>query len=242
MDIRQLQKQWDDLAGHDAMWAVLTGKKPGSWNPAEFYESGRREVGDVLARVRSLGAWRDSWTSALDFGCGLGRLSQALSEHFSQVTGVDISSNMVAQAEQANRHPDRCRYIVNGRNDLSIFESSAFDFVYSNIVLQHMPEVLSRGYIREFVRILKPGGLAVFQIPSEPSATLGGWIVRVTPVSWLRPVRKMDMYAIPRARVESLVAASGGAILDVDPDPHAGPRWNSYRYFVVSLAGRQAAR
>ena len=39
--------------------------------------------------------------SALDFGCGIGRLSQALAEHFDQVYGVDISPKMIELARAA---------------------------------------------------------------------------------------------------------------------------------------------
>src|SRR5262249_5547329 len=44
---------------------------------------------------------------------------------------------------------------------------AAFDLVYSNVVLQHMEPEYSARYIHEFTRILAPGGVAVFQLPSH---------------------------------------------------------------------------
>jgi SAM-dependent methyltransferase len=53
--------------------------------------------------------------------------------------------------------------------DLSLFAEATFDFVYTTLVLQHMPPSLSTLYIRELVRVLAPGGLLVFQLPSQRS-------------------------------------------------------------------------
>ena len=39
--------------------------------------------------------------------------------------------------------------------------------VYSNIVLQHIHPHYSKQYLKEFLRVLKPGGMLVFQLPSE---------------------------------------------------------------------------
>jgi predicted SAM-dependent methyltransferase len=42
------------------------------------------------------------------------------------------------------------------------------DLIYTKFVLQHLPSVeLVRSYLSEFVRILRPGGLLVFQLPSR---------------------------------------------------------------------------
>ena len=66
------------------------------------------------------------------------------------------------------RRPGRRRFVVNAADDLSVFDDASFDFVYSVIVLQHVPD---RGaiesYIAEFCRVLRPGGLAIFQLPSH---------------------------------------------------------------------------
>jgi SAM-dependent methyltransferase len=168
MELRELQTNWDQFGRTDPMWAILThqDKRGNGWRPDEFFATGRQEIADVLGYLAGLGLPK-ARRAALDFGCGLGRLTQALGEHFEWVTGVDIAPSMIEGARRHNRHGDRCRYVVNGRDDLSVFPDSSFDLIYSNIVLQHMKPEYSRRYIREFVRLLTPGGAAVFQIPSE---------------------------------------------------------------------------
>jgi SAM-dependent methyltransferase len=48
-----------------------------------------------------------------------------------------------------------------------LFHDDFFDFIYTNIVLQHMRPEYSKAYLKEFLRVLSPGGLLVFQLPTE---------------------------------------------------------------------------
>jgi SAM-dependent methyltransferase len=105
--------------------------------------------------------------TALDFGCGLGRLTQALAEHFEHVIGVDIAPSMIRQARDLNRVGERCEYVVNDAADLRILGERRFDLITSSIVLQHIHPKYSLDYIREFVRLLEPGGLLLFDLTAE---------------------------------------------------------------------------
>jgi len=169
MDIKSLQRQWDRFGRKDPLWAVLSlpEKRHGRWNEQEFFETGRTEIAAVLRRAGDLGVTLER-SRALDFGCGVGRLSQALAELFDGCDGVDIAPSMIALAEKYNRFGQRCRYHLNDRPDLRLFPDRSFSFVYSNLVLQHMPSELSRLFIAEFLRVLAPSGLLVFHIPAEP--------------------------------------------------------------------------
>ena len=52
----------------------------------------------------------------------------------------------------------------NPAPDLRLFSDGSFDFVLVLIVLQHMEPELMRGYMREFVRVLRPHGVAFFNV------------------------------------------------------------------------------
>ena len=104
--------------------------------------------------------------TALDFGCGVGRTTRALAPHFEKVTGLDISATMIERARDLNRDVANVEFTCNARPDLAIFPAATFDLVACDIVLQHLPgrrEV--QGYLAEFVRVLRPDGLLVFQLP-----------------------------------------------------------------------------
>jgi SAM-dependent methyltransferase len=167
-DINELQEQWDKAGRIDPLYVILSdsSKKGRGWDLDGFFASGRGEIAHILEEAVRLSVNLRS-SRALDFGCGVGRLTQALAEHFAQADGVDIAPSMVEQARTFNRHGEHCRYHLNKSPDLSLFAEDTFDLVYSNLVLQHMKPELSSRYITEFVRVLAPAGLVVFQVPSE---------------------------------------------------------------------------
>lgn len=168
MDLGELQRHWDAFGRTEAMWSVLTspGRKHRQWEREEFYYLGDIEIDRVLGILWDLDLHVPPGP-ALDFGCGLGRLTQALTRRLGEADGVDIAPSMIEQAGRNNRYGDRCRYHVNQRDDLAAFPDGRFAFVYSAHVLQHMEPRYAAGYVREFVRVLKPGGLAAFQICTE---------------------------------------------------------------------------
>ena len=169
MNLTGLQQSWNELAAKDAMWAVLTGPLGTArvWDTDHFFQTGVAEIESVLDRVRRAGVV-PRFHRALDFGCGVGRLTQALGGHFARADGVDISSAMIARARSLNRLGDRCDYHLNETERLAAFPDGLFDFVYSMITLQHMEPRYSRRYIEEFFRVVRPGGVVVFQLPAEP--------------------------------------------------------------------------
>src|SRR5687767_8439812 len=81
--IERQGREWDELAELDPYWAICTApdKRFGRWDREEFFATGEREVAEVLATAAELGLPRRHG-AALDFGCGLGRLTRALAGRF----------------------------------------------------------------------------------------------------------------------------------------------------------------
>ncbi len=254
MDIRQLQKNWDAYGRQDPLFAIVSWaeKKNNRWNLDEFLQLGVQEIEALLAYIAELRHPLERG-HALDFGCGVGRLTQALAPHFDRVSGVDIAPSMIEQARHINRFAERCQYYLNERTDLSLFPDNHFDFIYTNITLQHMEPRYSKGYLYEFLRILKPGGLLIFQQTGERtgdpgtsvSASPGWWgrLYRSLPQPLRRLAQKirglwvqeprMEMYGIPRDEVILFLSDHGGRLLDVTENKSGGPSWTSFRYCVT---------
>jgi len=213
------------------MWAILTdpAKAGGRWDADEFFATGVREVGALMEQAA---AWRKpiARRSALDFGCGIGRLSQALADHFDRVYGVDISPKMIELAQQHNRKGARAEYLCNAAGDLSHFADGSIDMILSWITLQHMRHRYARRYIQEFLRVLAPGGLLVFQYPSQ----LIGLGVRLARWQALlsRP-RPMYMNGMDRQQVVELLGRGGARVLDIQQDDQAIPGYHSFCYAVT---------
>ena len=183
----RLRSDWDALAKRDALWAILTdeSKAGGGWNVAEFFVTGETEMATVMGYLDEVRCVPDATGAALDFGCGVGRLTQAMARRFAACVGIDISDEMIRNAEELNQYP-HCCYVASAA-ELLPFADESFAFVYSNIVLQHMPRRLALGYLREFVRVLKPGGVLVFGVQDSFVADgLGSRVVRARDVIRLR--------------------------------------------------------
>jgi SAM-dependent methyltransferase len=172
-DINALRSVWNRFGEIDPLWAVLSddAKKGGRWDVEQFFESGRVEVDDVIRRVdaalAATGREVRPRAGALDFGCGVGRISQGLSPHVGQVDGVDIAVSMVRRAEELNR-ADNVRFHVSSGELLEQFPDGTFDLVYTAHVLQHMDPVYQRQYVTEFFRVLRPEGVAMLEFATDP--------------------------------------------------------------------------
>ena len=174
--IREIRDHWERQARLDPLWAILSdpAKKGRKWRAAAFFETGRNEISVLMFRLRVLGIPFVPGR-ALDFGCGIGRLSQALASHFDGVAGIDISETMIKLAGLANQFPGKVRYFRSEDENLGLFGDAEFDFIYTNIVLQHIRPEFVRGYWGGFRRVLKPGGLMVFQLPSHRREFDAAW-------------------------------------------------------------------
>ena len=158
---------WEEHARHDPLWAILSrdDKRGREWDIDEFFTVGAYDVDRIIKELADQGI-RPQTASALDFGCGVGRLTQALADHFDHVVGVDVSRTMIGLARALNFNGDRVEFLLNQADHLAAAEDDAFDFVSSLITLQHVASEVAHDYLKEFLRILKPGGILVFDLPA----------------------------------------------------------------------------
>jgi len=237
--LARLESDWNRYARTDPLWAISVdpNMKGRRWDPGEFFETGRREIEELMDYAGSLGVELRR-SRALDFGCGVGRLTRALAGHFDQVYGVDISPVMVELAREYNAHVANCIFAQNADPNFGGFPGADFDFIYSNVTLQHMPPRHMKRYLRGMVRLLRPGGLLIFQLPDHNHLDLAD---RVRSALYeeiyrkyvLRAEPSMSMYGLPKGQVIALVERIGCRVLDVTPNFMAGPEWTSYRYAAV---------
>jgi SAM-dependent methyltransferase len=190
----------------------------------ELLATGVREIDRMLAWLDELGVTYRTGR-ALDFGCGAGATTQALARTFARCDGVDDAASEIERAREINRFGERVHYRVNDRDDLTSFDDGAFDLVYSGGTLAWRPPEESAPYVYEFTRVLAPGGVAVFEVPSHPLAgdePAGDAAARTV----------TDTHGIRRANVETiLLAGTVDLVVAQETDRVAG--WCDYRYVGI---------
>jgi SAM-dependent methyltransferase len=219
MNLKKLKNDWEDLAERDALGAILTdaSRADGKWDIAEFMATGDAEIETVMSHLARIGQVPNRDGEALDFGCGVGRLTQSLARRFAHCVGVDISPQMIEKAVALNRYA-HCRYMVHSETRLP-FADASFSFIYSNIVLQHVPARFSEQYLRDFVRMLAPGGVLVFGVQdSFATPNIATRMIRVRHILHVRSriegvlrlgQRHMQMHCLPEQ------ALTGAQVVDI---------------------------
>jgi ubiquinone/menaquinone biosynthesis C-methylase UbiE len=222
--LKELQRNWEGLAQADPLWAICTDpeKKHRQWTREEFFATGRKEVEVVLGYVAGMSIFINRTLPALDFGCGAGRLTRALAEYFPECCGVDISPTMIRMAQELNRDLPRCRFLLNEDARLKGLPDNYFGFIYTSIVLQHIAEPYSYKYIEELVRVLKPGGALVFQVPArlcgnEAARGRVKLALRARLRAFLghRKTCSMEMHCIKESVIRKLINQNGAHVVDV---------------------------
>jgi trans-aconitate methyltransferase len=132
-----MSKTWDHYGTHDPYYGVLSadafrGTTLSDEALAKFFASGVDKVDEAIALAeQAFGPL--SYTAALDYGCGAGRLSRRLIERFDQVIGVDVSEGMLKLA-RANLHDKNIAF-----EHAACMSDEPVSFIISLLVFQHIP-------------------------------------------------------------------------------------------------------
>ena len=166
VDVR-MKKEWNERTKMNPLFVIATDH---SESEDDFWNSGIGECNDILGinteRYQKIIENKEpSKMNILEIGCGIGRILIPMRKFFGSVTGIDISSEMVQLGQKYVESIPNCSIIENNGTDLSEFSDNYFDFCYSFIVFQHIPEkkIVER-YISEVSRVLKSDCLFRFQV------------------------------------------------------------------------------
>lgn len=243
--VAKLRKNWEGLARADALWSICADpqKRGSKWQAGEFFRTGETEIERVFDCLESLGVSPDLRAPALDFGCGVGRLTRPLGQRFFECWGVDIAPTMIRLAEDFNRGFERCKFWLNDSDTLAKFRDGYFGFIYTSIVLQHIPKKHVIRYLFEFERVLRPGGVLVFQITdADRTAVLQRIRNRIgLRRKWRRLLGykdadsfEMAMHPMPEKEIRSLLGSSTLRITDVRLTNSTNGSFNGHLAFLDS--------
>jgi len=153
---------WDAAAKQDAM-RYIAGY--GTWTKEDFFALGAKDAKNFTQNFFTRMNFDPADKLMLDIGCGIGRMTRAFADMFSEAYGVDFSTELIKLAMEFNEDKPNLFFRTNNGIDLSIFDDNLFDFVFSWSVFMHITDVnIIESYIREIGRVLRPGGLFTFQV------------------------------------------------------------------------------
>src|SRR3954470_23645022 len=215
---------WEGFAQEDAQRYIDPRLGPGA-STDEFIEGGRA----VVERALEFAGELPGRERALEIGCGLGRDTAHLAEHFAHVDGVDVSETMVRLATERGLPANVRLHVLSGR-DLSAFGDDTFDYVFSHLVFQHITDdAVVEDYLRDTARVLRTGGVATLQFDTRPSSLVVGLVQRL-PDPLLPRQRRRDIrrYRRPAAVIREFGSAAGLS-LDGELDPDSAEHWFCWR-------------
>ena len=217
---------WDRKARENAMYYISSYRAFDDQDPDEFWKWGRKLAEQFLAESSIDFSGEEAM---LEIGCGIGRMTAYFAERFRSVHGLDVSPEMISQAGKSLAGYGNVTLHTGNGYDLSGLADASFDFVFSYIVFQHIPDPgITFRYIEETGRVLKNGGYFYFQVNNSKAS----WQTRLRlGTRWRAFLKSCGLSAQKPLPAEKAPPAAGPTDLD-------NPAWRGSR---MSLAQLEAA-
>jgi 2-polyprenyl-3-methyl-5-hydroxy-6-metoxy-1,4-benzoquinol methylase len=206
------------LAHIESVWTVYGATEP-HWsvvstsafradvidqNIQAFHDSGRNEVENLKRLLNRTSIDPSTFQVALEYGCGVGRVTRWLANVFPVVYGVDISTNHLSLAksyfQQEGVNNIKTILIQSLQN---IDALPRYDFLYSKIVLQHNPPPVIYLILNKLCEKLNPGGSGVLQIPTY---CLNYTFKASDYVESMEQINRMEMHVLPQPVIFDVLA------------------------------------
>jgi SAM-dependent methyltransferase len=198
------EDDWKTLGNLDPYYGVLSNPKfkldkidgPGR---DEFFATGVQHVDYVLDALKADFGFAPRG-KALDFGCGVGRITKALAPHFDIVVGLDISPGMLAQASANVTTYGIDNVTYSSSTSGEYLDAESYDFVHTYIVLQHIPTKIGEEIAIHFTCAMDRRSAVSAVLKNEIKRTR---ILRVignvvAGRKWNYPAMQMNNYSIGR--------------------------------------------
>lgn len=231
-----MQRDWDERARHDAFRYIASWRE--DWDVNSFLQSGEEDYQRLVEPVLSRRNWSPDDKVMLELGCGAGRMTDSFARRFQRVHALDVSGEMLRRGAAFLKERHNIEWMQGTGEDLAGVADNSVDFVFSYLVLQHLPrEILVLHYVQEILRVLKDEGVFLFQFNGSHRPTMnwkgrlawgvvdGLWELRLNQLSqaiasWMGLDPRMGGktwhgVSADAAAVVQTARAAGGAIWEV---------------------------
>jgi SAM-dependent methyltransferase len=149
-----------------------SGEKASHRSHWERFWSEKHEVADVYSNadriVRNLAAVTDlAGKCVLEIGAGTGRDSFPLVDRGARVVQLDYAEQSLRILKRLAEEYRKPVAIVGGDAFQLPFRDGTFDIVFHQGLLEHFRSERAEALLRENIRVLKPGGLLLVDVPQR---------------------------------------------------------------------------
>ena len=231
-----MRRDWDDRARKNAFHYIASWRQ--EWDLASFLASGEEDYNRFVAPVLKRCGIPSTGKVMVELGCGAGRMTPTFAQRYDRVLALDLSEEMLGRAREIHSQTNNILWLRVGGTDLACLASDSTDFFFSYLVLQHLPtEDLIFFYIREMLRVLRPGGgfLIQFNGSHKPTMNMRGrlswglvdvlWSIRLLSLSRKTAVllgfdpavagKSWRGAAISASRIVKFLEGSGGEVREM---------------------------
>ena len=232
--MRNTDADWQAMAETEPFYSVLTWEEFSSAKLDQaaidrFYASGELDICCIFDKLNyHFGAFEPK--TALDFGCGVGRLTFAMARRAASVTGVDIAPAMLAHANKRCEESGQAN--IRFQTDMP---DNPFEWINSCIVLQHIPPRRGLQILRRLLDLVATGGRISIQLTTSREPRLAEGLVGTSEVAFVddqkisafvpelnQPTGQMFMFDYDMNLVLALLRRSGFAEVHLVLTDHGG--------------------
>lgn len=152
---KRMKSDWNRRVSHDYRFWMSDGHQ----NDVVMWESGKRDLDTLFEGLESEGSM-----TALEIGCGVGRLLKHAVKRFGRVIGLDISETAISKARELLGDQPGLELIAGSGVDLQPIANESVDLAFSYAAITSIPTDIIARYFVELHRVLKKGGTARLQL------------------------------------------------------------------------------
>jgi 2-polyprenyl-3-methyl-5-hydroxy-6-metoxy-1,4-benzoquinol methylase len=189
----------------------------------------KQRVSVYLPKLRAAGAGTETFP-ILDVGCGRGELVEVLRAEGLAASGVDANRAAVEQCRERGLPVD----LRDAFEALGQVADGSLGGLTALHVVEHLPFSLVLKLLDEALRVLRPGGIAIFETPNPKNVLVGSASFYLDPTH-RNPVHPQTLHYLMEARglvrVEAMMLHPWPAEARLpDADSELARRFNEYFY------------
>ncbi|TDY25501.1 methyltransferase family protein [Paraburkholderia sp. BL6665CI2N2] len=157
-------REWEKFGASDPYYGVLSHDRFKGGNTDQtarddFFSSGEVHVTQCFSIIEKELDANFEPHRALDFGCGVGRITIPLARRIDRVVGLDVSDSMLVEAKKNCQRSGLDNVDLLESDDRLMNLNGSFDFIHSFIVFQHIPTNRGEAILMEMISHLTDGGI-----------------------------------------------------------------------------------